>query len=143
MDYNFKNLNEVERQDKPTENTTVMAFESGNPRQIPASEFGGKGLVVDLRAYTVTDNALTVEDMSYDPIYEAIMAGQNVVLIFNNKLNDTVQVETYGYVASCGIVPSSLGIPITGFVAVVYTLNGDLMIVFPNGSYHATEAASE
>lgn len=46
MNYNFKNLNEVERQDKPTENTTVMAFESGNPKQIPASEFGGSGYVL-------------------------------------------------------------------------------------------------
>lgn len=143
MAYNFKNLNEVERQDKPTENTTVMTFEAGQPKQIPASEFGGKGLVVDLRAYTVTDNVIVVEDMSYDPIYEAIMAGQNVVLIFNNKFNDTIQVETYGHVASCGIVPSSLGIPITGFAAAVTTLNSDLMFVFTNGSYHATEAASE
>lgn len=138
MAYNIKNLNEVERQDKPTENTTVMSFEAGQPKQIPASEFGGKGLVVDLRGYTVTDNGIVVEDMSYDPIYEAIMAGQNVVLIFNSKLNDTVQVETYGYVASCGIIPSSLGISITGFVAVVYTLNGDLIFVFTNGSYHTT-----
>lgn len=143
MAYNFKNLNEVERQDKPTENTTVMAFEIGNPRQIPASEFGGKGLVVDLRGYTVTDSGILVEDMSYDPIYEAIMAGNNVVLIFNNKFNDTVQIETYGYVASCGIIPSSLGAPITGFVAVVYTAVGHFSFVFTNGSYHATEAASE
>lgn len=44
--YEFKNLNEVERQDKPTENTTVMAFESGTPKQIPASEFGGSGYVL-------------------------------------------------------------------------------------------------
>lgn len=143
MAYNFKNLNEVERQDKPTENTTVMAFEAGQPKQIPASEFGGKGLVVDLRSYTVTDNGILVEDMSYDPIYEAIMAGHNVVLIFNNKLNDTVQIETYGYVASCGIIPSSLGAPITGFVAVVYTAAGHFSFVFTNGSYHATEASSE
>ena len=143
MAYDFKNLNEVERQEKPTENTTVMAFESGNPRQIPASEFGGKGLVVDLRGYTINEGTITVEDMSYDPIYEAIMAGQNVVLIFNTKLNDTVQVEAYGYVASCGMVPSSLGTPLTGFVAAVYTLAGDIMFAFTNGSYHATETASE
>lgn len=138
MAYNFKNLNEVERQDKPTENTTVMAFESGNPRQIPASEFGGKGLVVDLRAYTIVNNELIVEDISYDPIYEAIMAGQNVVIIFNSKLDDTVQIETYGYVTSCGIIPSSLGAPITGFAALVFGINNNLMIVFTNGSYHTT-----
>ena len=53
MAYEFKNLNEVPAQDVPTENTTVMAFESGSPRQIPAREFGGKGLVVDLRGHTL------------------------------------------------------------------------------------------
>ena len=89
MAYNFKNLNEVERQDKPTENTTVMAFEAGQPKQIPASEFGGKGLVVDLRAYTMNIDGGKVEisDISYDPIYEAIVAGQNVVLIFNSNID--------------------------------------------------------
>ena len=145
MAYNFKNLSEVERQDKPTENTTVMAFEAGQPKQIPASEFGGKGLVVDLRSYTLNTGGspTVISDISYDPIYEAIMAGQNVVLIFNTKLNDTVQVEAYGYVASCGMVPSSLGTPLTGFVAAVYTLAGDIMFAFTNGSYHATETASE
>lgn len=145
MAYNFKNLNEVERQDKPTENTTVMAFEAGQPKQIPASEFGGKGLVVDLRGYTLGTGGqpTTISDMSYDPIYEAIMAGQNVVLIFNNKINDTVQVETYGYVTSCGMMPSILGIPLTGFAADVHIMTEDLLFVFPNGSYHATEAASE
>lgn len=86
MAYNFKNLNEVDRQDKPTENTTVMAFESGNPRQIPASEFGGKGLVVDLRGYTISGNPFTIEDMNYDPIYKAITAGQNVVLQLQQKV---------------------------------------------------------
>ena len=67
MAYNFKNLNEVDRQDKPTENTTVMAFEAGQPKQIPASEFGGKGLVVDLRGYAISDaGTLTIDDMNYD-----------------------------------------------------------------------------
>ena len=76
MAYDFKNLNEVPVQDKPTENTTVMTFENGNPRQIPAGELGGKGLVVDLRGYTITnDGPFTIEDMNYDPIYEAIIAG--------------------------------------------------------------------
>ena len=54
MAYEFKNLNEIPSQDKPTENTTVMAFEAGQPKQIPAGEFGGKGLVVDLRSYTLS-----------------------------------------------------------------------------------------
>ena len=123
MAYNFKNLNEVERQDKPTENTTVMAFESGNPRQIPASEFGGKGLVVDLRGYTVSENSLAIEDMSYDPIYEAITAGQNVVF----------QLQSGG-VNGFMIPIMAIIQPGTGFV--VITANFE--ILFTNGSYHTT-----
>ena len=123
MDYNFKNLNEVERQDKPTENTTVMAFESGNPRQIPASEFGGKGLVVDLRGYTPSNHALTIEDMSYDPIYEAITAGQNVVLQMQNVGGDMFMTPMV-----CFVVPG------TGFAMIT----SDLEILFTNGSYHTT-----
>lgn len=123
MAYNFKNLNEVARQDKPTENTTVMAFESGNPRQIPASEFGGKGLVVDLRSYTVIDGQITVEDMSYDPIYEAITAGQNVV--FQVQING---MDVFITLSIAGIQPG------TGFVVIA----GDNQIIFTNGSYHTT-----
>ena len=124
MAYNFKNLNEVERQDKPTENTTVMAFESGNPRQIPASEFGGKGLVVDLRSHTEGSDPLIIEDMNYDPIYEAITAGQNVVIRMQNN----------------GGIDAFLA-PIIAFVQPgegfgVFT--GDVHILFTNGSYHTT-----
>lgn len=123
MAYDFKNLNEVPVQDKPTENTTVMAFESGNPRQIPASEFGGKGLVVDLRGYTVGGGTLTIEDMNYDSIYEAIASGQNVVL----------QMQREGVVGfltpmMCSVIPG------TGFVVVA----DNLQIMFTNGSYHTT-----
>lgn len=123
MAYNFKNLNEVDRQDKPTENTTVMAFESGNPRQIPASEFGRKGLVVDLRGYTLSNNALTIEDMSYDPIYEAITAGQNVV--FQMKVGGGDMFMTV--IGAC-VQPG------TGFDA----LTANFEILFTNGSYHTT-----
>lgn len=128
MDYNFKNLNEVERQDKPTENTTVMAFESGNPRQIPASEFGGKGLVVDLRSYTLNTGGspTVISDISYNPIYEAIMSGQNVVF---RVLMQGIDVFLLPVMAS---VVSG-----TGFMAM--TLGGSdqfIVIKFTNGSYH-------
>lgn len=123
MAYNFKNLNEVERQDKPTENTTVMAFESGNPRQIPASEFGGKGLVVDLRGYTVSGPELTIADMSYDPIYEAISTGQNVVFQMHGE-----GVDGFLMPMMCSAIPG------TGFVVVAT----DFHIIFTNGSYHTT-----
>lgn len=133
MAYNFKNLNEVERQDKPTENTTVMAFESGNPRQIPASEFGGKGLVVDLRSYTVTDHQLVVEDMSYDPIYEAIMAGKHVVFQMLMQGLDSFLLPVVAAV-----------IPGTGFIAMTLIGTNDFIaITFTNGSYHSAETASE
>ena len=127
MAYNFKNLNEVERQDKPTENTTVMTFESGNPRQIPASEFGGKGLVVDLRGYTVSSDTLTIADMSYDPIYEAISAGQNVVFQMQSEGMDSF------------VTPSAaVVIPENGFIVLCSIMNGGLTIMFTNGSYHTT-----
>lgn len=120
MAYNFKNLNEVDRQDKPTENTTVMAFESGKPKQIPASEFGGKGLVVDLRGCADTS---TIEDMNYDPIYEAITAGQNVVI----QLQDE-GMDLFATVVGAAVLPGS------GFA--VMTKSGT--ILFTNGSYHTT-----
>ena len=124
MAYNFKNLNEVDRQDKPTENTTVMAFEAGQPKQIPTSEFGGKGLVVDLRGYTISDDGpLTINDMNYDPIYEAITAGQNVV--FQIHVED---LDGFITVTGAGVLPG------TGFM--VMTVISE--ILFTNGSYHTT-----
>lgn len=125
MAYNFKNLNEVDRQDKPTENTTVMAFEAGQPKQIPASEFGGKGLVVDLRGYTISDDGtLTIDDMNYDPIYEAITAGQNVVFQIHVKGRD-------GFMT---VIGASV-LPGTCFVTEGLS---EFSIVFTNGSYHTT-----
>ena len=133
MAYNFKNLNEVERQDKPTENTTVMAFEAGQPKQIPASEFGGKGLVVDLRGYTVSDKQLSIDDISYDPIYEAIMEGKHVVFQMLMQGLDSFLLPVVAAV-----------IPRTGFIAMTLTgTNNFIVITFTNGSYHATEAASK
>ena len=132
MAYNFKNLNEVERQDKPTENTTVMAFESGNPRQIPASEFGGKGLVVDLRGYTISSETLTIEDMSYDPIYEAISTGKNVVFQVQGE-----GIDAFMQPISSFLVPEVSG-PEAGFIVLCAIMNSQLAIQFTNGSYHTT-----
>lgn len=125
MAYNFKNLNEVDRQDKPTENTTVMAFEAGQPKQIPASEFGGKGLVVDLRGYTISggDNPFTIGDMNYDPIYEAITAGQNVVFQIHME-----NLDGFATLMGAGVLPG------TGFMVMM----ADFEILFTNGSYHTT-----
>lgn len=128
MAYNFKNLNEVVRQDKPTENTTVMAFEAGQPKQIPASEFGGKGLVVDLRGYTVSaGQPLTIGDMSYDPIYEAITAGQNVVFQVQGEGGD-------------GFLQPMMSVvqPEDGFIVLCGIANSSIVIQFTNGSYHTT-----
>ena len=80
MAYEFKNLNEIPTQNAPTENTTIMAFEGGVPKQIPVGKFDRKGLVVDLRGYDLSKNdTITISDINYDQIYEAFMAGQNVV----------------------------------------------------------------
>ena len=124
MAYNFKNLNEIPTQDKPTENTTVVAFESGNPRQIPAGEFGGKGLVVDLRGYALNGGEPTViSDISYDPIYEAITAGKNVVF----------QVQKDGMDIFGGPMMSVV-VPGNGFMVSLATVE----LLFTNGSYHTT-----
>ena len=126
MTYDFKNLNEIPTQDKPTENTTVVAFESGNPRQIPAGEFGGKGLVVDLRSYTLSSGGqpTIISDTSYDPIYEAIMTGQNVVF----------QVQKDGMDIFEGPM---ISVVVPGNGLMVALADGELN--FTNGSYHTTE----
>lgn len=126
MAYDFKNLNEIPTQDKPTENTTVVAFESGTPKQIPAGKFGGKGLVVDLRSYTLGTGGspTTISDISYDPIYEAIKAGQNVV--FQVQMEGT---DVFAVPLASGVVSG------TGFMV---TLASDSPLIFTNGSYHTT-----
>lgn len=128
MAYKFKNLNEIPAQDAPTENTTVMAFEAGQPKQIPSGEFGGKGLVVDLRGYTLnTDGQPTIiSDINYDPIYEAIIAGQNVV--FRVQLDG---VDGFAEPFFLGAVPGQ------GFAAGLHSQdNSVLVLAFTNGSYH-------
>lgn len=130
MAYEFKNLNEIPAQDAPTENTTVMAFEGGSPRQIPAGEFGGKGLVVDLRGYTLnTDGQPTIiSDINYDPIYESIMAGQNVV--FRVQIEG---IDTFAETLFSGVIPGQ------GFSTGLYSpFNEALLLNFTNGSYHTT-----
>ena len=128
MAYEFKNLNEVDRQDKPTENTTVMAFEAGQPKQIPAGEFGGKGLVVDLRGYTPKAGSYTISDMNYDPIYEKIKSGGSVVLIIKGAGGD--------YYINC----FTMLLKSTGLYIYTYEeLDGEgIGITFTNGSYHTT-----
>ena len=129
MAYEFKNLNEVERQDKPTESTTVMAFEAGQPKQIPAGEFGGKGLVVDLRGYTPNSAHLyTISDMNYDPIYEKITSGGSVILIINGDVGDY-------YINYSTMVLKSTGL----YIYIHEPYDGiDYKFKFTNGSYHTT-----
>ena len=129
MAYKFKNLNEVERQNAPTENTTVMAFEAGQPKQIPAGEFGGKGLVVDLRGYNPDSNTYTISDMNYDPIYEKITSGGSVVFIIKRYDSDY-------YITGFTMVLESTGLHIS--VYEVYT-EMPFDILFTNGSHHTTE----
>lgn len=128
MAFEFKNLNEIPAQDTPTENTTVMAFEDGSPRQIPARKFGGRGLVIDLRGYTINTNGnpTTISDIAYDPIYESIMTGQNVV--FQINLNG---VDVFAEPVLSGMILR------VGLNVFLVSLNGGLLqLVFTNGSYH-------
>ena len=129
MAYKFKNLNEVERQNAPTENTTVMAFEAGQPKQIPAGEFGGKGLVVDLRGYNPDTNTYTISDMNYDPIYEKITSGGSVVFIIKRYDSDY-------YITGLTMFLESTGLHIRVYEVYPET---PFDILFTNGSYHTTE----
>lgn len=127
MAYEFKNLNEVPAQDKPTENTTVMAFESGQPKQIPAGEFGGKGLVVDLRGYTPDRGHIyTISDMNYDPIYEKIASGGSVVFIIKGNEGDY-------YINYFTMFLTSTGLLINTYEE--YD-ESTFKVNFTNGSYH-------
>ena len=126
MAYEFKNLNEIPTQNAPTENTTIMAFENGVPKQIPAGKFDRKGLVVDLRGYDLGKNNPTIiSDINYDQIYEAFMAGQNVV--FQIMLEGCVTFST----PLLSTVDSQ-----PGLLTVIASLNRQLEILFTNGSYH-------
>ena len=128
MAFEFKNLNEIQTQDAPTENTTVMAFENGSPRQIPAGEFGGKRLVVDLRGYEMIadGSANIVSDIAYDPIYEAITVGQHVVFQISYNGRDVfAEPVFYGLSPDIGLI---VGLFLGDFC----------FLAFTNGSYHTT-----
>ena len=126
MAYEFKNLNEIPTQNAPTENTTIMAFEGGVPKQIPAGKFDRKGLVVDLRGYDLEKNNQTIiSDINYDQIYEAFMAGQNVVF----------QIMSEGDVIF--LTPLFLTVDLQpGLVIRMSNLVRQFEILFTNGSYH-------
>ena len=100
---------------------------SENPVQNKAVKFAldalGKGLVVDLRGYTL-ENPTTISDISYDPIYEAIMAGQNVVFQILNE-----SIDAFTLPAMSSVIPG-LGLRVE--------LTNGLPINFVNGSYHTT-----
>lgn len=129
MSYEFKNLSDVEPQDKPTENTTVMAFEEGVPKQIPAGEFGGKGLVVDLRGYTPYDTDLCIiSDMNYDPIYEKITSGGSVVFIIKGNEGDYYINYFTMFLTSAGLLINTY----EEYDGSTFRVN------FTNGSYHTT-----
>ena len=126
MAYEFKNLNEIPTQNAPTENTTIMAFEGGVPKQIPAGKFDRKGLVVDLRSYDLEKNNQTIiSDINYDQIYEAFMAGQNVVF----------QIMSEGCVVF--LTPLLLTVDSRpGLLTIMVAFGRELEILFTNGSYH-------
>lgn len=128
MAFEFKNLNEIPTQDAPTENTTVMAFESGSPRQIPAGEFGGKVIVIDGDDEN-TFNWGTMECVvNYDPIYEALESGRTVIIAYSYTLDDGTIVKAREPV---GMWELYVGY---GLECITF----DYTIHFTNGSYHTT-----
>lgn len=126
MAYEFKNLNEIPTQNAPTQNTTIMAFEGGVPKQIPAGKFDRKGLVVDLRGYDLSKNhSITISDINYDQIYEAFIAGQNVVF----------QIMSEGDVIF--LTPVFLTVDLQpGLLIGMSNFVSQFEILFTNGSYH-------
>ena len=120
MAFEFKNLNTVEMQEQPTENTTVMAFEDGVPKQIPANAVGVRPLVVELLESDITQDessGFIIVSKNYDKIYETYLNGGNVVL------------KTVDFAMTLPFISIALG---QGMIAA--TVNGNLL--FPNGSYH-------
>ena len=129
MDYEFKNLNEVPHQDKPTKNTTVMAFDGGVPKQIPANEFGRNVVIIDADDEN-TFNWDTMEcTVNYDPIYETLENGGTVLIKWTETSNDNPTKCT-----------SQLIFWVLG-PGVLTCFTADGQVVFTNGTYTtATEA---
>lgn len=145
MAYELKNLNEVVRQDKPTENTTVMAFEAGQPKQIPASEFGGGAVFVKIEVGDIRTNAdgtavhgtdpyagfeiFFVDTINYDYIYEALLKGRLVYMQASRDAQGKLEWYALPNAAVIGF-----GLDAQGLIAI--TSNHSMC--FTNGSYHTT-----
>lgn len=130
MEYEFKNLNEIEMLDKPTENTTVMASEDGHPKQISASEFGRNVIVIDLDDENIYNEDTNECSINYDPIYETLESGGTVILKYQYNDTDLGLISFSEPVLFWTLIPNSLCVSTYN----VYRL------IFPNGSYHtATE----
>lgn len=137
MAYEFKNLNEVERQDKPSENTTVMAFESGQPKQIPASEFGGKGYVLK-----PTIDEITVDESSgeiiittnYDDLLKVLEHGGIVWVVTPTEFTkkQTLKPEIVGMWT---YIPKDIASEEGFDTAVVKLYAWDYTYTLTNGSY--------
>lgn len=80
MAFDFKNLSEVEVQDKPTQNTTIMAFEGDKPCQIPVAGIRPQVIVIDLDDENTFNPTSQECFINYDPIYEALERGETVLM---------------------------------------------------------------
>lgn len=145
MAYEFKNLNEVPAQDKPTENTTVMAFEAGQPKQIPASEFGGGAVFVKIEVGDIRTNAdgtvvygtdtytgseiFFVDTINYDYIYEALLKGR---LVYMQASRDAQGKLDWYALPNAAVI--EFGLDAQGLLAIT-SKHG---MCFTNGSYHTT-----
>lgn len=97
MAYDFKNLNEVPVQDEPTDNTTIMAFEGGVPKQIPVNAInGGSVFVID----TTADDYDTTNVDYGNTIKEAMLRGDTMYVY---------QYEAYVSVFAFKVVSDTMG----------------------------------
>lgn len=133
MAYEFKNLNEVETQDKPTDNTTVMAFEGGVPKQIPAKEFSGVVLIEipqDDPGWATGDNNTNTFDFNYDPIYDALNENRMVVIRPFVSPDVSAKMPPAGFFVSQWVLIPGQGLQV--FLS-------SIRCIFPNGSHHAAQ----
>ena len=97
MTYEFKELNEIPAQEKPTDDTNIIALENGVPVQIPFSSMMGSSIFVIDATADDYDNT----NVEYgNSIKEAMLRGDTIYVYLD---------ETYISVFAFSIVESTDG----------------------------------
>lgn len=137
MAYEFKNLNAVDMIEETNESTTVLGIHEGNIVQMPAGNMGGGGAGL---LFEITEEDLIESSggiiiaKSYDPIYETLLEGGNVVFkIAAGVFGISDEISFFCTPVFSGI---QLGNGFAAFVLIAAKSATPTMLVFPNGSYH-------